>query len=235
MKATPVKDTVLAAGLVRVNVRLVVPSNGIVGAPNALAIAGGATTMRVAEAVRPVPPSVEVTALVTLFMVPAAVPVTFTEMVHEVLDSRVAPDRLTTPPDAVIVPLHGPGSILGLARGPADGATPNPDGSVSLNPMPVKLSAAFGLLTVNTSVVVPFSGMLGAPNALESVGGCGAEVTSTSPDVAVILEYTVSVAVMVWFPAVSKVTGKSPVPLVSVELAGRIAEPSVLVKCSKSL
>jgi hypothetical protein len=38
-----------------------------------------------AEAVPPVPPSVEVTAPVVLFFVPAVVPVTFTEKVQELL------------------------------------------------------------------------------------------------------------------------------------------------------
>jgi hypothetical protein len=57
VKATPVSVTVLATGLVRVSVRLVVPFNGIFCAPNALAIDGGATTMRVAAAVLPEPAS----------------------------------------------------------------------------------------------------------------------------------------------------------------------------------
>ena len=39
-----------------------------------------------------------------------------------------------------------------------------------------------------------------------------------------------SVAVIVWLPAVLSVALKVPVPLVSVELAGRAAWPSVLVK-----
>jgi hypothetical protein len=43
-KATPVCDTVLAAGLVMVNVRLVVPFTGIDAPPNALLMLGGANT-----------------------------------------------------------------------------------------------------------------------------------------------------------------------------------------------
>jgi hypothetical protein len=41
---------------------------------------------------------------------------------------------------------------------------------------------------------------------------------------------TVSVAVMVWLPAVRKVALKLAVPLVKVLLAGKVALPSVLVK-----
>ena len=51
-------------------------------------------------------------------------------------------------------------------------------------------------------------------------------------DVPVIDEVTVSVAVMVWLPTVAKVTEKVPVPDVNVEFAGRVADASVLVKCT---
>jgi len=67
VNATPVSAIVFAAGLVTVKVNDVVPFTAIAAAPNALAIAGGATTARLAEAVPPVPPSVEVTALEMLF------------------------------------------------------------------------------------------------------------------------------------------------------------------------
>ena len=53
------------------------------------------------------------------------------------------------------------------------------------------------------------------------------------PDcVPVIVAVTVSVAVIVWLPAVFSVAEKVPVPLVSVEFAGSVAEPSLLVKCT---
>jgi len=106
VKATPVSATALAAGFVTVKVREVVPFKGIAATPKALAIAGGAATLIDAEAVPPVPPSVDVTLPVVLFCVPAAAPVTFTEKVHEVLWARVAPVKLITlvPAVAVIVP-----------------------------------------------------------------------------------------------------------------------------------
>jgi len=49
-----------------VNVSDVVPFSGIVAAPNALVIEGGVATVRLAEAVLPVPPFVEVTLPVVL-------------------------------------------------------------------------------------------------------------------------------------------------------------------------
>src|SRR5262245_53410539 len=83
VKATPVSATVLATGLVIVKVSEVVVFRAMVDGLNALAIEGGATTSKLAEAVPPVPPSVEVTLPVVLFWGPAAMPVTFTENVHE--------------------------------------------------------------------------------------------------------------------------------------------------------
>ena len=61
VKLTPVRPTVLAAGLVRVKVKLVVPLSAMLGAPKALTIIGGATTLKGAVTSVPfVPPSVEV-------------------------------------------------------------------------------------------------------------------------------------------------------------------------------
>src|SRR5580700_7007805 len=104
--ATPVSATALAAGFVIVKVSEVVALRATAVGLNALAIDGGATTARLAEAVPPVPPSVEVTAPVVLFCVPAAVPVTFTEKVHELLTASAAPARLIAfvPDVATIVP-----------------------------------------------------------------------------------------------------------------------------------
>ncbi len=66
-----------------VNVSEVVAFSAMLDGLKTLAIDGGATTLMLAEAVPPVPPSVEVTLPVVLFCVPAAVPVTFTAKVQE--------------------------------------------------------------------------------------------------------------------------------------------------------
>ncbi len=65
VKAIPVSAT-LVFGLVTLNVSVVVPFNGIVAAPKALAMAGGLATVRLAVAVFPAPPLVEVTLPVVL-------------------------------------------------------------------------------------------------------------------------------------------------------------------------
>jgi hypothetical protein len=49
--------------------------------------------------------------------------------------------------------------------------------------------------------------------------------TAMVPDVPLIVP---SEAVIVWFPAVAKVIQNVPVPFERVELAGRLADPSVL-------
>src|SRR5262245_48696781 len=76
VKATPVSETALAAGLVMVKVSEVVAFSAIVVGLKTLAIDGGATTLMLADAVPPVPPCVEVILPVVLFCRPAAVPVT---------------------------------------------------------------------------------------------------------------------------------------------------------------
>ena len=96
VNATPVSAPALAAGLVMVKGSDVVPFNGMTAAPKALAMEGGATTLTLAEAVPPVPPSADVTFPVVLFCAPAEMPVTFAEKVQELLCARVAPDKLIT-------------------------------------------------------------------------------------------------------------------------------------------
>ena len=85
----------------------VAPFSGMLAAPNRLDIVGGDTTVTLALEVFPVPPSTEVT-WTLLFCSPAAVPVTFTETVHEALTASVPPARLTEPDPAtaVTVPPH---------------------------------------------------------------------------------------------------------------------------------
>lgn len=137
VKATPISVTALAVGLVIVKVREVVPLSGTPAEPNTLAMEAGATMLMLAEAVPPVPPSPEVTALVVLFAVPAARPVTFMENVHELLPARVAPPRLIlfAPAVAVIVPPpQEPVRPFGVE-------TAKPAGKASVKPIPESVAA----------------------------------------------------------------------------------------------
>lgn len=137
VKAAPVSAELLAAGFVNVNVSVLVPFTGIVVGLNAAAMDNGASTARLAEAVPPAPPSVELTAPVVLFFCPAEVPVTFTVNVHELLCASAAPLRLATfvPCIDVIVPPPQ------LPVSPFGALTTSPAGNVSVNAMPLKLCA----------------------------------------------------------------------------------------------
>src|ERR1041385_575740 len=136
--ATPASATVFAAGLVIVRVSVVDPPTGTFATPKALLMAGGATTKMLAVAALPVAPIADVTVLVVLVCVPAAVPVTFTENEHELEAARVAPDRLMTlaPCVAVIVPLPQ------LPVSPFGVETISPDGKVSLKLTPLSPAVA---------------------------------------------------------------------------------------------
>src|SRR5258708_3425527 len=74
-KAIPFSAVVLDAGLVIVNVAVVVPFSGMLLAPNALLMVGAATTVRLAVLLAaPVPPLVELTAPLVLVTPPPLVP-----------------------------------------------------------------------------------------------------------------------------------------------------------------
>ena len=77
------------------------------------------------------------------------------------------------------------------------------------------------------SAAVPNSGIVGVGVAV----GVGAGVETIMVALVPVIELlTVSVAVTVWEPAVSKVTENVPTPLVRVELEGKTAALSVEVK-----
>lgn len=128
-------------------------------------------TSSVAVAVLPVPPSVEVICT-ELFLVPAVVPVTFvTVKKHEPLAANVPPEMLTAPaPDvAVIVPCDDP--AVQFPDRPLGMETTRPARKVSVKATPVRGAAAFGLVIVNISEVLPLSGIDAAPNTFVIVGG----------------------------------------------------------------
>jgi len=148
-----------------VKLRLVEPFSGILAAPNDLMMTGGATTVIDALEVLPKPALVEL-ACTLLFFTPAVVPWTLTETVQLVFGASVAPlkDTDIDPSTAVAVPLHVLLRLPGVA-------TISPAGKLSLKATPFRVRFWLVLLTVNVRLVVPFSGMLAAPNAFAIVGG----------------------------------------------------------------
>lgn len=97
---------------------------------------------------------------------PAVVPCTLTETVQEALPARVPAERLTlpNPATAVAVPPH----VLLIPLGVA---TTRPGGRLSVNAKPVSARLVFGFVMLKVSDVVPFSGIVAAPKALEMEGG----------------------------------------------------------------
>lgn len=102
-------------------------------------------------------------------------------------------------------------------------------------PLQAKLIVPWGTpaVTVKTNVAVsPCDTVtLALPARGVIVRICPAWITAMV-EVPVIAGVTVSVAVMVWFPAVFKVAENVPTPLVSVESTGNTANASLLVKCA---
>ena len=140
VKLTPASGSGLLVGFVIVNVSELVAFRGMPDGLKDSAIEGGASTFMIADAVWPVPPSVDVTVPVVLFFVPAVVPLTFTENVHEALAAKVAPDKLTDPDPAaaaIVPPPQVPVRPFGVE-------ITRPAGNASLNPTP--LSAVVLLL-----------------------------------------------------------------------------------------
>jgi hypothetical protein len=114
-------------------------------------------------------------------LVPAVIPVTFTENVQPALATSVAPESemVPEPAVAVMVPLpHDPVRPFGVA-------TINPAGRGSLNPTFDSEAPELGFCTVNERDVVPPTGIVTAPNTLEIVGGAAAAVT---PNVVLAVE-----------------------------------------------
>src|SRR5262249_1722473 len=158
-----------------VRVRVETPFAAIAVGLKAFAIEGGVTTAIEAAAVPPVmgtsspEPSSNwaLTAPLVLFLVPALVPVTFTETVHQptggIVTKLIA--MLLAPGLAVTVGLtHVPARPLGLA-------TTRPAGRLSFSAVLTSVVLEFGFVKLKVSEVVPFRGTLAAPKALLTVGG----------------------------------------------------------------
>ena len=90
LKATPV-SAVVVLPLVMVKLRLVEPFRGMLAAPKALLMEGGPTTVKLAEAVFPVPPLPEDTLPVVFVYWPATAPVMVTLTTHWPLAGIVTP------------------------------------------------------------------------------------------------------------------------------------------------
>src|SRR5215510_1268988 len=199
-------STTFVFGLVMLMVSVVVPFSGIWCNVNCLVAVGALATINVAVLlVAPVPPLVELTAPVVFDTVPDCVPVTFTTIV------QVAPGVAMLPPVRLMLVLLAAAVTVPPQEFVTPGvlATCRPLVNVSLNAIPVSdVVLDAGLVIVKVTVVVPFSGMLAAPKALEMVGG------ATTFRSAVLLVVPVPPSVEVIAPVVL-LASPSTVPLIS--------------------
>jgi hypothetical protein len=164
VNATPDRP-VAEFGFVIVNLNVVVPFSGNTDLPNTLVIDGGATTNSDADAVLPVPPFVELTAPDRLSFGPGDAPRTssFTSHANPGASVPFTNEMLLLPASAVTAPPHP------LVR-PLGDATTRPSGNASEKASPDAATVLkFAILKVK--VVVPFSGILDAPNAFSIAGG----------------------------------------------------------------
>jgi hypothetical protein len=222
VNATPVNATAFAAGFVIVKVSEAVPFSATAVGLNTFAMDGGATTMTLADAVPPVPPCVEVTLPVVLFCVPAAVPVTFTENVHELLAGNEPAEKLITLVPCVAVIVGAPQVCVN----PFGVEMTRPAGNVSVKAIPVCVVVVLLFCSVKVRLVEPFRGMLAAPNALMSTGG-PTTVTLAFDVLPVPPSIEVTCTLLFFTPAVVPVTFTDTVheaPEANVP-AERLAEP----------
>ena len=168
VKPTPLNDCV-ELGFETVNVSDVAPFSGTVAAPKVLMRYGGATTVRLALAVLPVPALVEVTCTL-LFLTPAVEPCTLNDSVQLLPPAIDPPERLAEEAPALIV-VEPPQPLLAFGVEP----TTRPAGKESVNATPVSAMLALGLVMVNVRVVVPFNGTVDAPKAF-AIDGADATV-----------------------------------------------------------
>src|SRR5262249_31904538 len=123
------------------------------------------TTVTDALAVLPVPALADVTLPLVLFLTPAVVPVTSTLTV-QLPDAAIVPPlnvSVVSPALGVNVPPHEVDAFGVLA-------TASPDGSVSVNPTPVRAVVVLVLFIVKVRVVVPPRGIVASVNAFEMLG-----------------------------------------------------------------
>src|SRR5579872_3051699 len=166
---TPKSVASFAAGFVMVNVSDVEPFSGMLAAPNCFAIEGGATTSMLATAPAPKPPGTEETPLVTLFCIPAAVPMTLTLKLQPPDAGRIVlvPSWTEVPPSIAVIEPPAQEAVdrpLGVARS-------NPAGRLSVKPTMPREELEFGFERLNVSDVVAPRGMAARPKCLVSVGG----------------------------------------------------------------
>lgn len=191
---------------------------------------GGKRTFTVALAVRPVPPSVDVTALVVLFSVPVNVAVTFTVKVQDVLGARLAPASVMLVPAATAVIVPPPQDPLR----PFGVATIRPVGKLSVNPIPVSATVfAAGFVIVKLKVAPAFCAMEAAPKLFVIVGGAAtamlADAAAPFPPSTELTVVVVLICAPATVPVTLTVIAQELLPAIPPPLSTTLFDPAVAV------
>lgn len=171
----------------------------------------GSSTVKVSFAVFPVPPFVELTASLVLFLVPLVVAVTSTVTVQVPLAAMVPPLKVNEVFPAVGAKVGAPQPVV-LAAGIA--ATSNPAGNESVKATPVRIVLVFELEIVKVNVLTPPTAMGSGEKDFEMEGANTALTKSVSEPVlfpsllSTILESGSTIAEeLIRFPTAVGVTG----------------------------
>jgi hypothetical protein len=209
VKEMPVTATV-ALGFMTVKLRVVEPPRGMVAEPKSLPIEGGSITVKLVIKVLLVPAMAALTCT-ELFFTPSAVPVTLTENVQLPPPAMSAPERLTEEDPAVAVMVPAPQ----VPDNPFGVDTTSPAVSVSVKATPVNAAAAFGFVMVKLRLVVPFIGILVAPNPFVIDGGASTVTVAVLEVEPVPPSRELTVPVVLFFaPTVVPVTFKKNAQLI---------------------
>jgi hypothetical protein len=170
LTVTPVRGRVLVAGFVMVTVTVEVPVfRAMLAEPKDLVMVGGtkAMTVRVAVAVPPVPPFVEVTLPVVFVAAPTVLSVTVTVTVQLAPPLIVAPLKLMVPEPTVLLV-----SVPFVQVVEPTEAMVMPEGNVSVTPTPLRVTPeGLGFVMVKVRVEVPPVVMVVGAKALAIDGG----------------------------------------------------------------
>src|SRR5579859_1264984 len=174
-------------------------------------VRSGTTTVTVAVAVPPVPPSTDVMAPVVFTWSPAVVARTSMDKVQLLLARIVVPTRLILVGESVTTLVSQvPPRLSGFAIS-------SPAGISSLKLTPVRSVAGLGLVSVNVSVTLPFKLTVAALNDLKMVGG---DCACASPAHTNAITHTAKLICIMCFMRLTGIIAPLPLPVLAEYKAG---------------
>ena len=194
-KVIPVKSVVVFR-LRIVKVSVVLPLIGMAPTAKALLTVGANITVRLSEAVPPLPPLVEVTTVDVFALIPPVVAVTSTLITQATPGTTEAPEIVNSVLPAAGLNVGDPQFVTDLA-GVAATCKPS-DSRLSVKPTPVNVVRISVLVTVKVKVLVSPTRIVFGPKALLMAGGATTirlavlEVVPVPPSLEVTTEVVLS-------------------------------------------